>query len=83
MHNHRETHETFTREGRVWLRGALDDACLGRLRQLSMLEARPGARISMTDPLQRVAFNRIQAFTGPGEAAFAQQNAFARSGEFN
>lgn len=51
MHNHRETRETFTREGRVWIRGALDDACLGRLRQLSMLEARPGARISMTDPL--------------------------------
>jgi hypothetical protein len=36
-----------------------------------------------THGLERIAFNRIHVFIGPGEAAFAKHNAFARSGEFN
>jgi transposase len=33
--------------------------------------------------LEHIAFNRIHVFIGPGEAAFAKHNAFARSGEYN
>jgi hypothetical protein len=48
-----EIRQQFERDGIVWLRDAIQPAELQRLRELSALDNRPGARISEEDPLFR------------------------------
>ncbi|MDA5095240.1 phytanoyl-CoA dioxygenase family protein [Aliiroseovarius sp. KMU-50] len=61
--------EQLKSEGRVWLRKALTEEELEGLRNLSVMEGRPGARIAHTDPLFQtlpdMGFNELITQTWP------------------